>query len=125
LIDPTKRIFCFGLVATAATLVLPASEPLEIVSARDMRIPLQLRPGGDLSLAGIRYHQLKSGLWLGLDRHPVGYADIVPVHLDIVAPTLAIFERETKFYDKIKERRPNLRSKDRAALRNPHRKLGL
>ena len=126
--DPSKRVFTLGLLATAATLVLPASKPLEIVSSRDMRIPLQLRPGGNLSLAGIPYHQNDAsvGAWLGLDRRPLGYADVVAAELDRIAPKLeAMFNREAQFYDLIKGRRPNPRSKSRVTSRYSGRKLGL
>lgn len=69
--DPSRRVFTFGLMATAASLALPKfPEPikfldsrlwgipyhqdaiggpwfgLERVSSREMRIPLQIRPGG-------------------------------------------------------------------------------
>lgn len=78
--DPGRRLFTFGLVGTVVSLAVP---PLvldrrqfnrvggiaEIVSARDMRIPLQLRPGGLCSFDGIRYHHdVLGGPWLGLER---------------------------------------------------------
>ena len=93
-----------------------------------MRIPLQLRPGGNLSLLGVPYHQNDAavGQWLGLQRRPLGYADVVAAELDRIAPTLeSMFEREAKFYDKIKDGRKSSRTKTRIASRYHGRKLGL
>ena len=50
LVDPSRRVFLGGMIATAGVLAAPTvfSFPSEIVSCRDWGIPLELRPGGGL-----------------------------------------------------------------------------
>lgn len=70
--DLSRRAFSFGLVGAAVSLAVPAevwrmaNGSVVEFSSRDMRIHLQLRPGGGFT-EGIAYQQLPSGLWLAGD----------------------------------------------------------